>query len=520
MRYLNFYRVILAAFFVIPVVIGQRWPVLGSHDMHIYSLVSLSYLMAGIFASFAIHWRKPSYIALVYGLTTLDICALTLLMHTSGGVESGLGLLIVVAIAGSSLLMAGRTAGFFAASAAVAILVEQTYAYFEGASGTNYTHAGILGVTLFGSALLSHALSARLRETEALAAQRGIDLANLTQLNEHVIKRMQSGIIVVDAHNYIRLINESAWNMLGQPGMRRSGNKTLNAISPQLADQLEKWKQSAITESKILRHPNASVDILPSFTKLGRDRYSGTLIFLEDSARMAQQAQQMKLASLGRLTAGIAHEIRNPLGAISHAEQLLSESDHLDPADRRLTEIIHSHTQRVNAIIENVMQLSRRGAAKTTTIELTPWLQSFAQEFALSQDVPEQDIAVNIAPGNVQIDVDATQLHQVLWNLCHNGLRYSRDYPNSPKLELVGDVSPDSGRFFLDVIDHGPGIDPDSAQNIFEPFFTTDAKGSGLGLYIAKELCANNNAQLSYIPVANGGSCFRIEFSQAQLIAA
>jgi two-component system sensor histidine kinase PilS (NtrC family) len=228
---------------------------------------------------------------------------------------------------------------------------------------------------------------------------------------------------------------------------------------------------------------------------------------------MAQQAQQMKLASLGRLTASIAHEIRNPIGAISHADQLLAESDNLDDADQRLTEIIHSHTERVNNIIENVLQLSRRGNTVPESIQLKDWLAKFVGEFVLSQRVDQEVIAVIVTPADIAVDFDKTQLHQIIWNLCHNALRFSADYPENPKIEIKAGHLEKGQRSFVEVCDHGPGIDSTTAQQIFEPFFTTDSKGSGLGLYIARELCELNKASIRHMSIPGEGTCFRIEFA-------
>lgn len=510
LRYLNFYRVILASLFVTPVMIEKGIPILSSHNLKLYMLISLSYLLISLFSSFAIHWQKPSYRALVYGLAFLDITALTLLMHASGGVQSGLGLFIVVAIAGNSLLTEGRTASLFAAMAAIAILSEQVYSQIEGILPTNYTHAGALGITIFATAILAHVLSRRIHETEAIATQRGMDLANMAQLNEYVIKRLQSGIIVVDPDNSIRLMNDSAAQMLGT--QLQKTQRELDDISSDISKLLNKWKKNKNRTQSIVR--SHKVDILPSFTQLGSEQNSATLVFLENSTRMSHQAQQMKLASLGRLTAGIAHEIRNPLGAISHAEQLLAESAHLDQAEKRLTQIIHTHTSRVNAIIENVLQLSRRGSRVAEELVLKHWLDRFLQEFMQSENIPDKEIQV-MFNHNPSVNIDPSQMHQVLWNIMQNSWRFSKNHVGSPKLEIFGGEQDDHP--YLDIIDYGPGIDPETAQSIFEPFFTTDAKGSGLGLYIARELCEINNARLTYIPMPAGGSCFRIEFSQPTL---
>jgi two-component system sensor histidine kinase PilS (NtrC family) len=511
--YFNFYRITLAALFLTLHFFKEALPILGSLDSHLYLITSISYLFIGIISIAAIQKRWPSFNALVYSLVLVDILALTLLMHASGGMESGLGMLIVVAIAGNSLITAGRTASLFAAIAALTVLAEQTYSHLTGIFEVSFSQAGILGISLFATAILAHAISKRLRETEALAAQRGIDLANLSELNEHVIKRLQSGVVVVDANDRIRLMNESAWHMLGLPTMKNTGNNRLSQISAELAKRLTAWNNKEVQENSLLRCPASNIDIMPSYTRLGHDANSGTLIFLEDASRMAQQAQQMKLVSLGRLTASIAHEIRNPLGAISHAGQLLAESPQLDTADMRLTEIIHNNSSRVNDIVENVLQLSRRGNSAPEYLNLNTWLQNFISDFAMGLNIGLDEIAVAITPEELEVHFDSTQLHQVLWNLCQNGIRYSMDHADTPKLELIGSIHEDSHRAFLDVIDHGPGIDPETAQNIFEPFFTTDKKGSGLGLYIARELCETNKAHLSYLPLPVDGSCFRIEFT-------
>ena len=514
LRYFNFYRVILAGLFVVPIMLNQRLPIFGSHNLPLFTMVAYSYLLVSVFSSFAIHWKKPSFKALVYGLAILDICVLLTLMHASGGTESGLGVLIIISVAGTSLLIASKTAGLIAAVAAIAILAHQVYSHLQGILEPNYTHAGILGATLFATAMLINIVSKRLRETEELATQRGIDLANMAQLNEHVIELLHSGVIVVDAEDRIHLMNESAARMLGLPSMKPDTKKLLLSVSADLEAQLTLWKNNEYSDSRSFRVAATAMELIPNFTRLGNDRHSGTLIFLEDTSRTAKQAQQMKLASLGRLTASIAHEIRNPLGAISHAEQLLAESESLNPADKRLTDIIHKHTERVNAIIENVLQLSRRGNANPELINVNQWLQSFVAEFVLSLQISPEELSVDIQPEALMVKFDNTQFHQILWNLCHNAIRHSQNCESNPKLTLVGGLNNVTERPFLDVIDRGPGIKPENVQHIFEPFFTTEAKGSGLGLYISKELCEANNAQLSYLPNPTGESCFRIDFAK------
>ncbi len=485
---------------------------LGERDPQLFFLVSIGYALFALVSTASIHHRFPGYRAQLYTQILIDIAAIILLMYASGGVRSGLGMLLIVTLASGGMLMSGQIAVLFAAIATLTTLGAETYPALRNMTGEPaYTHAGLLGVTYFITAVVAHLLAKRARDSEALAAQRGVDLANMQQLTEYVIQRMQTGIIVIDSARKIRLINESAWHALGTP--THPIGQTITDLAPALAAHYFAWQENPAREPRILRLSAASPEILPRFAALGQAGNSGTLMFLEDTSAMAQQAQQMKLASLGRLTASIAHEIRNPLGAISHAGQLLAESPHLHEGDVRLTEIIRDHSQRMNAIVENILQLSRRQRARPEDLELKSWLEDFIADFCTTERIDAKNIGLHIDPPHTQVRIDTSQLHQILWNLCHNGIRYSRAHSDAPRLELRGGAAPESPSPFLDIIDFGPGIATEHVEQLFEPFFTTETQGTGLGLYISRELCESNQARLHYLPVPNGGSCFRITFA-------
>ena len=506
LRYLNYYRLSLALLLLFLGWPGERPPSLGNHNLSLFHLTTIFYFAFSLAAVFVIRWRLFDFYLQAYTHVMVDIIVITLLMHTSGSVSSGLGMLLIVAIAGGSLLMEGRTARLFAAIATLAVLAEQVYTRMEGTlPDSGYTQAGLLGGSFFATAILAHVLARRLRESEALAERRGVDLENMAQLTEYIIQRMQTGIIVIDDDRYIRLINESAGNLLGKAAPREG--QTFEDLSEQLARQLRIWHQDPHAQPEKFRPSETAAEIIPRFASLGKDKHSGTLIFLEDTTAMAQQAQQLKLASLGRLTASIAHEIRNPLGAISHASQLLAESRHLDKGDLRLTEIIEEQSKRVNTIVKNIMQLSRRDRAQPEDLFLRPWLDQFIQEFIHHEKIPAERIQVEITPPDLQIRFDPTQLHQILWNLCHNGIHHG-----AGRLVLRGGSTRQPYHQYLDIMDDGDGIDAGMAHAIFEPFFTTANHGTGLGLYIAKELCESNQARLNYVP-ENEGTHFRITFA-------
>ena len=256
--------------------------------------------------------------------------------------------------------------------------------------------------------------------------------------------------------------------------------------------------------------------ILPQFTLLGTADGLDALVFLEDTAAMARQAQQMKLASLGRLTASIAHEIRNPLGAISHAAQLLNESDALDKEDHRLMEIIRDHTRRVNTVVENVLQLSRPVMAIPQRIAVQPWLEKFVDEFVHSGHCAPAQITITVDPQDIEVYMDPSQLHQVAWNLCLNALQHAKPDSMPVRIKLACTQSDSHHAPILSIIDNGGAIEPEMTEQIFEPFYTSNSSGTGLGLYISREICESNQARLSYQPAPDGGSCFQIVFPLKQ----
>jgi two-component system sensor histidine kinase PilS (NtrC family) len=508
LRILTFYRVILAGLLTILYFALQDSNPFNAQNHPLFSATLLTYLVFAIAVGFStrLHWPRYQFQALLQILT--DIAAIALLMHATGGATSALAVLLVIAVAAGALILPGRPAYLFAAVATLTLLFETglTSLSLEKAGAGDITRAGLLGLVLFAAAGLAHVLAIRIRDSEALARQRGIDLANLQQLNQYIIQQLQAGVLVVDPDNDIRLANQTAQTQLEldqQPRMR------LEQAAPDLAQQLHHWKNDSQWQPQAFQSPRAGGTLIARFSELQTARGKGTLILLEDSAQLAHKTQQIKLASLGRLTASIAHEIRNPLGAISHAAQLLAESDKLDPGDKRLTEIINNHSKRVDTIIENVLQLSRRSASRPQELDLKDWLTEFKKEFVQMDRLRPEQLKLDIEPQDVRIHLDPGHLHQVLSNLCQNAFDHGGD-ETAVRLQVRRG---DKAVVWLDVVDNGPGIDAETAEQMFEPFYTTASSGTGLGLYIARELCEINQARLSYRLAPEGGSSFRIRFA-------
>ena len=515
LRLFNFYRLTLSGSLLALFITMGNLELLGDSYPVMFRYVAMAYLALGVMYSFSINARWLSFHNQLHLHVITDITAITLLMHASGGVVSGLGTLLLVSVAAGSLLTTRKISLLYGSLASIAVLSEESYRLLQTTAPLSYyTQTGILGATLIIAAWATNFLARRSVENEALAKQRSLDLANLEQLNDYIIQHMQTGIVVVDENNQLRLINESAHHLLNLS--KPHSLTALADVSLVLDDQLQVWKDSPDNQPITFRSSKTSPEIQPKFARLGNNNTAGYLIFLEDTSAMAQRAQQLKLASLGRLTASIAHEIRNPLGAISHASQLLSESPNLDQHDTRLTQIISDHTQRVNNIIENVMRLSRRDRAEPVLFNLREWLDSFIEDFFRSEQIFMNELELDPENEALQVRMDPGQLHQVVWNLVRNGLRHSKDYEDNPKVILKTGIDNNDNKPYLDIIDHGPGISPEQSLHIFEPFYTTESKGVGLGLYIARELCEGNQARLDYIRMTDkqcGGSCFRITFA-------
>ena len=506
------FRFVLSSLMLIFFFSGFGPSFLGSAYPELFALTSISYF--GLVASSGLLLLRKTFSVdmQVQVAVFSDVLAITLLMHSSGGVESGLGMLLAISITSGSLLTEGRTALLFAASGSLALLVEQVYAHLHNSFATTaYSQAGMLGVLVFAMAILAHTLALKARKSEALARQRRADLANLAKLNEYVIQHAQTGILVVDREQRIRLTNQSALELLGTTDA--TIGQPLDQASPELAEKLNFWRSDPEQEPEPFRPVGTRNDVKAGFSRLD-GRNQGTLISLQDYSALIHRVQRDKLASLGRLSASIAHEIRNPLGAISHASQLLSESPSLDRGDQRLTEIVRSNASRVNDIIENVLQLSRRNRFEPHLVSMSQCVNEFARNFRNNHSLDENTLSVHVDPEDTGVNVDPNQMHQVLTILCENALVHASSNRVPLRIALYGGVTLESEGPFLDVIDNGPGIPPDVAQHIFEPFFTTRAQGSGLGLYIARELSEANQIRLSYVPVPSGGSCFRLGFHE------
>lgn len=492
-----------------PRLFGDRYPML-------FATTATAYLVFAVLSAASLRQRWMPLPLQGAAQLLVDIIAIVILMHASGGISSGLGGLLIVFVGAGSLVLKTQYPAVLAAIATFAILGEQAFSQFSGLGvAANYPSAGILSGIIFAMALAAQPLARRIQASEDLARRFGVDLQNLSELNEYIVQHLRESIVVVDSEDAIRLINSSAAQLLGTgktiPGL------PLAATSAPLADYIRRWRHDTDMSS----HPELTLitqgdnlRITAHLAPLGKDgtRNGPILIFLEDVSHMNARVQQSKLASLGRLSASIAHEIRNPVGAMSHAAQLLGEAPGLTDDDRRLTEIIQTHSSRVSHIIDNVLQLSRRESSRPERLSLRGWLDDFADEFTRTLELQEGELTVGKLEDDLEVRMDRSHLRQVLWNLCDNAVKYASE-TGGILVEIHAGRMSGKGRPYIEVLDSGLGVDKATADKIFEPFFTARSGGTGLGLYISRELCELNRATLLYLDRPGGGSIFRIVFA-------
>jgi len=483
----------------------------GHHQPGLAVIALVAYAVASVLLVGPALLREPGLALQVTAAVFVDVLAITVLMHTSGGIRSGLGVSLLISLAAAGLITRGRLAFFHAAVAAIAVLLEQAFQVwrFDAPPG-DFLQSGLTSAALFATAGLGWTLARYARTSETIARQRTIDLANLSQINELVIRDMQDGLLVVDPEGTIRQHNPRAAQLLGPlPAGRRA---LLGDYAPEIARLMEAWRRGPETTFLQFRSPHADAELAVHFVAIGSGEPPPTVIFVEDVGRLRAQAQQLKLVALGRLTASIAHEIRNPLSSINHAAELLAESERAQAGDDRLVSIIRDNVQRLDRIVEEVLNLNRRDRAQSEAIEARAFLEQFVASFAETERVPADGVRVQVRTAR-RLAFDRQHLHQVLWNLLRNAWRHCRKSTGSVILTLEDADAP--GQLRLEVADDGPGVAPQARTHIFEPFFTTDTKGTGLGLYIARELCEGNGARIEYL-AGGPGSRFRITLKAAR----
>jgi two-component system sensor histidine kinase PilS (NtrC family) len=506
LRYLNLYRFVLAGLlFVASAGVSPEHSVFLAEFVWLHISVSALYLVATTLAVMPLHRYRRRFNLQLTVHTLLDIAVFSALMYAGGGLRSGFGALLLVSLAGAGLVGQGRLVLFYAAMATLAVLGSELYQ----ALGSSFEHAaflqaGALSAGFFATAISARLLARRVLANEELARQRGIALANQTLISQRAIEEMQDGVLVVSRAAKVLQHNPRVERMLG---LQAVADGPLSTYSPELAASFNAWQAGGAVEPEPFRVAASGLTLRARFVPTeSSDR--DVLVFLEDMGRVQERAQQLKLAALGRLTANIAHEIRNPLSAISHAGELLLEERREETQDR-LVRIVRDNTLRLDRIVRDVLELGRRDRVHREAIDIASFMPTFHDEFCVKEKL-EGDIVRLELDGSGSMAFDRSHLNQVLWNVLGNALRHSRRQPGSVVIRVCRGGNGKS--LELHVVDDGEGVGEDLRDHVFEPFFTTHSRGTGLGLYIARELCEANGARLELLENSPGGHfCIRGE---------
>jgi two-component system sensor histidine kinase PilS (NtrC family) len=510
------YRSVLSVLLLLGLLGLGTSQMVGMLNRDLYLAAGVFFLASNVVLLALIRTPYATNQATLFNTFFIDILCITLMSDASGGMGSGLPILLIATAAASAILFSsGTLATLIAALCVIAILADTLRLVSEGVlSLPSLLPAGLLGFLIFTVSLLVQAVARRVGKAEELAMARATDLYSLQRLNEQIVQNLQSGILLVYADESVRLMNQAAARLLDpeRPVPLEQGRKIAD-YHEELARQFQVWRDTGSHDPKPIHISDEAPQIIANFRLLQDSGNRDALVFIQDYTQVTREAQSLKLASLGRLTASIAHEIRNPLGAISHAAQLLTEAEDLSGEERSMVDIIQNHAKRMNGVIENVLQISRRQPPSPQQLALKGWLQNFVVEY--KQALPEPvDIVLSLPEEWVEIRFDPAHLERVLGNLLDNGLRHSRLARGHSSARIVVQKDFLANRCLMDVIDDGPGVAETEQTKLFEPFYTTVEKGTGLGLYLSKELCEINNATLVYRPTEQGDSCFRVAVTQ------
>lgn len=468
------------------------------------SVVAAGYLAAALVLLVHARRAKTTLAPTLVGVG-IDITVAAIAAHAVPQAASGVALMLLFNVGSAALLLPLRLGLGVAVSAAAGLAT----AYFwtlviEQEPTRPMAELMMFTVSFLAIATLTHQLRLQMRATEALAERRGAEATRLAEVNELIIRRMRTGVLLVDREAEIKLANEAAMLLLGEGA---AGTRRLVEAAPELALRLSEWLRNGLPNDTPLRLGNDQFEVVPRFARLFA-KGDDTLIFLDDTSLVSRRAESLTLTAMGRFSASLAHEIRNPLAAISYAAQLLEESRELPEGDRRLAQIIHQQCMRTNAIVESVLGLARRERATAEHVELVGFLRGFIEEFRQSTPDETDNIALAAPQPLVPALVDPKHLHQIVTALVQNARRHGH-LPNEAARITLHPYRLDDAPV-IDVIDRGPGVPEAVVPQLFRPFFTTSEHGTGLGLYIARELCRANGASLEHVPLPGGGCCFRI----------
>lgn len=426
----------------------------------------------------------------------LEILIMGLLMIHITPNQQDLAIILLFHVGIGSLLVSKRY-GYLLASMATIMVLSQGFLHPLSIVTDRVLSGSFICILFFIEVFITQVMRSNLKEVQVQAKQTRDQLNSSAKLNDLIIERMHTGVCVINNAGYVVRVNRAA--------QERMPNIALNQFIPEpLFERFKYWQEYNLqNENEVSVTLGQSIN--PVFIYFASIDDTSTLIFMENKETVIRKAHQFKLNSLARMAASIAHEIRNPLNAISHASQLLAENHTLPAQDKRLCDIIFNHCQRMDSIINNVMQISKRKPSELKWLQLNQWLSEIIQELS-----EQFNCAIYVQGETLDIRFDPSQLHQILLNLVQNSVRYAgANEVTGVSITLLRIDNRPCLRFK----DSGPGLSDGVIEYLYEPFHTTSADGTGLGLYLVKELCEANHAEIRYDSSHKDGALFDILFA-------
>ena len=467
------------------------------------------------------------YSTFAYVQILIDVFFITILIYYSGGSQSIFTLIYFFPIIAGSFILFRRGGLAPAAASTIAygiVLILEYFGYhpvfFENfwyrpledlRSVMNFF--SIHGLTFFITAILSSLLSEKLRRTEKELVTTTLKYDQLEVLYKKIFDDIPSGIITVINQQNIISFNPAAEKVTGYTAEEITG-RDINKIIPNLKLDADMNFRS---EVELTRKEGKNIPIGYSFAKLNmpgtKDIYEViTLQDLSETKQMEQQIMQAeKMATIGEMAAGIAHELRNPLAAISGAAEVLDASGDIKSHNQGLMNIITRECSRLQSTITDFLSFSKPVEPEKEFIPLLPLFKEIIQVLQHTQDWPEQCLSVLDIPEKMDCWADPQQIYKVFLNILHNSCVALRDREGEIQVS-AHEVEDDTGsaRTIITIRDSGKGMPSLIVEKIFEPFFTTRESGTGLGLSIIKQIINAHNGTITISSVENKGTTAEI----------
>lgn len=508
----NLYRLVLAGALLLVGLTEHLLPDPFIIYPGLFNQVMAAFTVIVIVENIFAYMQWPRFTIQLYLNSVTDIVTLLAIMYASGGVSYGLGILLILPVITPNLFQPSQFSLFLTAITVILLISIEMSLQSKGENFQELSRTGFLALFMMLSSWLANSWSTQAYKTATLARKRGLDLASMSQLNQSILDHIQTGVIVLEDSRTIKHMNQSAMSIFGLPKQWR--DEPLINFAPELDAWFRYWNDNH--RPKVMSYDinhQGTTSLKARISQLGTKRNGTSLIYLQNTHEEKEQLQDMKLASLGQLTASIAHEIRNPLGSISYAAQLMEEAGNLNEEDAHMNQIILSNAKRTDVIIDNVLNLSKRKNPKRINLRLKLWLETFYEDFIAQNKLSEDQVSLFVDPENIEVTFDPDHLHQILWNLSRNAVKYAKEDPKDLMLQIQVSIPAHTSDVILSHIDNGKGISEQMQQRLFEPFSTSGKKGIGLGLFMSRELAQANGASLEYEKLASDGSCFRLGFA-------